>query len=224
MNEAKVYAVGDIHGCCKTLINLLDKIGYKRGDTLFLMGDYIDRGPRIKETLDFIINLIDEGNKVYPIMGNHELMLLKSAESTENLNQWIQNAGATTLKSLGVDTPMQIPQKYMNFFESLKYYYYYKNFILVHGGMNFSIDNPFLDLEAMVWERNSYVDMDKTRGKRLICGHTPVSVETITESLSSNRILLDGGCVYYKKYPKVGNLCALDLDTFDLFVHKNIEE
>ena len=39
------YAISDIHGCLKSFQALLEKIDLKKEDELFLLGDYIDRGP-----------------------------------------------------------------------------------------------------------------------------------------------------------------------------------
>jgi serine/threonine protein phosphatase 1 len=41
----RTFVVGDVHGCSKTFNRLLDVIGLEPTDTLYLLGDYIDRGP-----------------------------------------------------------------------------------------------------------------------------------------------------------------------------------
>ncbi|NLO20152.1 MAG: hypothetical protein GX121_09840 [Ignavibacteria bacterium] len=65
--------------------------------------------------------------------------------------------------------------------------------------------------------------MEKTGGKRLILGHTPTPIEKVKESLSSNRVLFGGGCVYEELERGLGYLCALELNTFELYYQKNIE-
>ena len=40
-----VYAVSDIHGCYDKYIDLLNKINFSPDDTLYVLGDVIDRGP-----------------------------------------------------------------------------------------------------------------------------------------------------------------------------------
>ena len=53
-------AIGDIHGCFKTFKSLLEtKINLTKEDQLFLLGDYIDKGKRNKEVLDYIIQVAD---------------------------------------------------------------------------------------------------------------------------------------------------------------------
>ncbi|WP_175653868.1 metallophosphoesterase [Pseudomonas sp. Marseille-P9899] len=71
--------IGDVHGCAHTLERLLDALGYKRlggvwrhaqRQALFL-GDIIDRGPRIREALHIVHDMVEAG-QAHCIMGNHE--------------------------------------------------------------------------------------------------------------------------------------------------------
>ncbi|MNM32578.1 Bis(5'-nucleosyl)-tetraphosphatase PrpE [asymmetrical] [compost metagenome] len=80
LDPARSYdLIGDVHGCAHTLERLLDALGYKRQggvwrhaqrQALFL-GDIIDRGPRIREALHIVHDMVDAG-QAYCIMGNHE--------------------------------------------------------------------------------------------------------------------------------------------------------
>lgn len=40
-----IYAVSDIHGCYDKYKKLLKKINFGSDDTLYVLGDVIDRGP-----------------------------------------------------------------------------------------------------------------------------------------------------------------------------------
>ena len=71
--------IGDVHGCAHTLERLLDTLGYKRvggvwrhprRQALFL-GDIVDRGPRIREALHIVHDMVVAG-QAFCIMGNHE--------------------------------------------------------------------------------------------------------------------------------------------------------
>ena len=60
----KTYVIADIHGCCRTFRHLLfEVIRLKKEDTLYLLGDYIDRGPESKGVIETIMALqADEYN------------------------------------------------------------------------------------------------------------------------------------------------------------------
>lgn len=71
--------IGDIHGHADKLKALLRKLGYsmKKGSfshpsrKVLFIGDYLDRGPKIMETIDIVRRMTLEGNAI-ALMGNHE--------------------------------------------------------------------------------------------------------------------------------------------------------
>jgi len=71
--------IGDIHGHADKLIKLLETLGYSKKDGVykhpkrkaFFIGDYIDRGQAIRETLMIVRGMVESGNAV-ALMGNHE--------------------------------------------------------------------------------------------------------------------------------------------------------
>lgn len=72
--------VGDIHGYVDPLRHLLEELGYQEvnqtyshpeGRQVVFLGDFIDRGPAIRETLHLVRNMVEEGSAL-AVMGNHE--------------------------------------------------------------------------------------------------------------------------------------------------------
>jgi len=71
--------IGDIHGYADQLRELLEKLGYSSKYGVYshptrkvlFIGDYIDRGPKIRETLMIVKNMVESGNAI-ALMGNHE--------------------------------------------------------------------------------------------------------------------------------------------------------
>jgi serine/threonine protein phosphatase 1 len=222
--QPRIFVIGDLHGCIKTFHKLIiELLKINKKDIIYLLGDYIDRGPDSKGVVDTILSLIKDGYKINPLMGNHELMLINSAYSYSDYLIWLTNKGETTLQDFACNSVLEFEEKYINFFKNLKYYFELDKFILVHGGLNFSIPNPLEDLTSMVWERNTFIDKSKIGGRRIICGHSPTSLEDVIASIQSDRIRLDGGCVYKGIYSTMGNLCCLELNTMELLWTENIE-
>ena len=75
--------IGDIHGHADALERLLDRLGYQKRDGTFrhsdrmalFCGDFIDRGPRIADTLTIVRRMCESGAAM-AVMGNHELNAL----------------------------------------------------------------------------------------------------------------------------------------------------
>lgn len=218
------YVISDIHGCFKTLNALLfDKLKITRDDEIYFIGDYVDRGPNSKAVLDLLMDLEIEGYNVFFTRGNHEQMMLDSMKSLSDMELWVLNGCNETLNSFGVFDTIDIPIKYMNFINKMPNYLELDDYILVHAGLNFDLDNPFEDTTSMLWIRNSIVIKEKIKNKKLIVGHTPKTLEEIENSLKTDKIMIDGGCCYYHRYSNLGNLVALNLDTLELTVQKNID-
>jgi len=104
-NISQVFAIGDIHGCKSLLEKIHNKILKKSekvggNKILIYLGDYVDRGYKVKETIDTIINFKPKNFKCIFIRGNHDQMLLDFVNNKRNsLGMWLYNDGAATLKS-----------------------------------------------------------------------------------------------------------------------------
>ena len=77
--DGPIDFIGDIHGHAGQLKKLLDHLGYQVIDgahhhperTVVFLGDYIDRGPDVGETLRVVRAMVDAGTAI-ALMGNHE--------------------------------------------------------------------------------------------------------------------------------------------------------
>ena len=82
MNQ-KYDIIGDIHGHAQKLKLLLNELGYVEQGGIYrhperkviFLGDFIDRGPEIRETLRIVRAMVDGGSAL-AIMGNHEFNAL----------------------------------------------------------------------------------------------------------------------------------------------------
>ena len=84
LDPARSYdLIGDVHGCAHTLEHLLDRLGYQKHGGVWrharrmavFLGDIIDRGPRIREALHIVHDMVEAG-QAHCIMGNHEFNAL----------------------------------------------------------------------------------------------------------------------------------------------------
>lgn len=74
------YAIGDIQGCSETLRRLVDRIEFDATrDRLWLVGDLVNRGPRSLEVLRWAR---EQGDRLFTVLGNHDLHLLGRAFGT----------------------------------------------------------------------------------------------------------------------------------------------
>ena len=72
--------IGDVHGQATLLGKLLKKAGYGKKDNSYhhperkaiFVGDFLNRGPEIKETLRIIRRMVEQGDAM-AILGNHEI-------------------------------------------------------------------------------------------------------------------------------------------------------
>ena len=222
-------AISDIHGCLKTFRRLLEKkVILTKGDELYLLGDYIDRGPDSKGVIDYIMNLRKQGFSVKCLLGNHEEMLLKSMYMRDWEQTWLYNGGEETLESFGVKNVSDIPDLYINFIEELSHYHLVDKFILVHAGLSFKKGDPFRDKDSMLWARRWYHTLDYSwlASRIIIHGHTTLektAIQKMRENLNQLPILnIDAGCYKVLSIDK-GQLCAYDMTDNKLYFQRNID-
>ncbi len=221
-------AIGDIHGCNKTFLKLLDHIGLNKTDELTLLGDYVDRGPDSKGVIDTILKLQDDGFNVRMLKGNHEELMLDALNpenDIEDFDRWINKAGGlTTLDSFGDSMAAYLP-----LFKALPSILHDEAYIFVHAGLNFKMTDPFKDEESFLWIRDFYNDINKKwlNGRIIVHGHTPIPLKEIQDQF--DRLIekkwftfpvlnLDGGCVF-----KAGYLVAADLTNGRLYAQNRLD-
>ncbi|MCF8335484.1 MAG: serine/threonine protein phosphatase [Bacteroidales bacterium] len=230
------YAIGDIHGCYKSLRKLVEDIlEIKKEDELYFVGDFIDRGPSGKEVIDYIISLMDEGYRVHSVRGNHEEMLIDAYlyKTPDKYMLWMFNGADATLASYGIESYKfrdeavlsELPESHMDFIRKMPYYIELKDYIIVHAGINFKAEEPFKDIRSMIWCRDCSNDLSLSGNRYVVHGHTPIAlnqIQRMAEGRNEIQLNIDAGCVY-KGFSKLGNLAALDLDNLKVYHTENMD-
>jgi len=176
-HDPAVYVFGDIHGFSDRLKLALKRIiPLKRKDKLIFLGDYIDRGPNSREVLEIIIDLKSQyPNQVFPLMGNHEWLMLASLNIVPNnfppdkispYSLWILNGAKQTLENYitTIDVTQADPyailryidKSHINFLLSLDKYLEIDNNIFVHAGIDPNLPLSDQDDPTILWDRSLY--------------------------------------------------------------------
>lgn len=236
----KIWVIPDIHGCVLTLKTLIEnQIEPGKKDKLIFLGDYIDRGPDSKGVIDYIMGMEEQGYDITTLMGNHEDYCITAWEDdqdsksflgirpkTKTQKEWEIYGGTQALESFEVEHARDIPQRYIDWMKKLDYYVEVGDFIVVHAGFNFALDDPFEDRFSMIWIREFTVDPKKIHNKTIIHGHVPVNLEYIdmaVKAKDSRVIDLDNG-IYFSRMPGYGNLVALELTGMEYTVQSVMDE
>lgn len=229
-----VYVMSDTHGMYSKFIEMMDLIDLQDTDTLYILGDIIDRGP---QSMKILQNMMKRPN-VYGIFGNHELMMAEcmnflcheitdeflnsfDEEKLMKLSDWMNNGGFQTIqefRSLSKEEQQEIIEYLMEFTAYEEIAISNKNFLLVHAGLRGFSEEKSLDeydVNDFVWERpdwdNPYFS---DSNKFIVVGHTPTLGITGKPEIfhKNNFIAIDCGACFEK-----GMLACLCLDTMEEF-------
>jgi serine/threonine protein phosphatase 1 len=206
----RIYAVSDVHGRADLLgdvfaaIDLhLSRAGRARTLHVFL-GDYIDRGPASRQTIDLLIERSRSHESVF-LRGNHEAFLLEVLRDGARMEVWKEYGGFQTLMSYGLAPSLKpgpgeqselirslravMPEQHQRFFSSLKPCFSCGDFFFAHAGVRPGIPLPEQREEDLLWIRDEFLDSEEDFGKFIVHGHTPVP----RPDLRANRINIDTG-------------------------------
>lgn len=239
------YAIGDVHGCFDELNRLMKKINERDDDAIFIfVGDIIDRGPKVWETLQWFMKKITDDGKYQCLRGNHEQMIIdwyfKEYLYWEKKNFGIIPHTKYDFYKVLIENECTEKEKVyeiVRFFESLPCRKEINiningkeiKYSIVHAGDSFD--------ESLTEEDREYINLNlRDNGLHntdtvVVHGHTP----TVSRYYHNDRpgligyrlndICIDGGCCFgemFNKYPTM--LCAICLETLEEFYSDSILE
>lgn len=220
---ARIFAIGDIHGCLKELRALLESIradcvGFGGDVHLVFVGDFIDRGPDSAGVIELVTEQELPGQHHRFLMGNHEEAMLEVLDGdTESLSGWLRFGGVQTLESygisrgevyrLGIELPRRlrelVPQRHIDFLRKLEDQVRIGDYLFVHAGIRPGTPLHQQEQFDLRWIRDEFLqDEESDHGVMVVHGHT-IAAEP---EVRPNRIGIDTGCY------SSGKLTALVLE------------
>ena len=171
----RYLAIGDIHGCYKSLETLSAFVPFSADDMIITLGDYVDRGPDSRAVLDWIVARHQAGSLI-ALRGNHELMMLEARQSDQAFKVWLRSGGDATLASYarsggGADLS-DIPELHWRFLEDdIRGWFETEKHFFVHAGAY--ADCPLEQQPDFMLYWESFDDPPPhASGKIMVCGHT----------------------------------------------------
>jgi len=212
----RTIVISDIHGYFDEFLELLNRVKYTEKDCLYLLGDYVDKGSKSKETVQYVMTLAQKEN-VKVIGGNHDDLFLHWLDGQDHKRMPYAGdkvAGDKTILSFApffkkgeneeeVRTWIQREYKQeIDFLRQLPYYMEDDHHIYVHAGINpLCEDWKETSPKDFRWIRNKFYRKDHTQDKTVVFGHTATSVLHEDENnvniwFGNRKIGIDGGAKF----------------------------
>jgi serine/threonine protein phosphatase 1 len=197
-DDVCLYAVGDIHGRFDLLTAVVNKIVQHSKTipeckkSLIFLGDYIDRGPDSKRVIEFLASLpgtLPDWELVF-LRGNHDQAVLDFLGDPLFYRGWKSFGAQETLLSYGVTPPLfddeadfsraaaelleKLPPSHLAFLRRLEYCVTKGDYYFVHAGVRPGLPLEEQQREDMLWIREPFLMSNRSFGKVVIHGHTPV--------------------------------------------------
>lgn len=196
LEDTVVYAIGDVHGCHKELLQLeklifadTDNAHYKK--LIVMLGDYIDRGPKSAHVIDHLMKTPPTGFKRLCLLGNHEDALLDFVDGGLSYEQWQRFGAHKTLESYGLDLQYLemickdkrklsrmiadlIPSAHIRFLRSLPIIAASTRIVFAHAGIRPGVSLGKQSSRDLLYIREDLFKRTSELNHLLVHGHTPV--------------------------------------------------
>lgn len=156
----KIHHFGDIQGCFDPLNEYFTKNGIQDDELYIFVGDYLDRGPKNAETMNWFLEHRDQQNFIF-IEGNHEAHLRTWSQGVNSRSSEFADVTAPQLEAAGI-TPKQV----FGFLYRLRDAYLYgwngKIVLITHGGLSTLPENlMYINSRQLIHGVGGYDDADQ---------------------------------------------------------------
>jgi serine/threonine protein phosphatase 1 len=213
----RVYAIGDVHGRYDLLMQMHTLIAAEiKQDApadwrIIHLGDYVDRGPQSRETLDFLAKATANDERMIALMGNHDEGFLDFLANPTEARLFLDYGGFETAASYGVvldasnrnavfESHRQLlsamPEKHLTFLHSLKRHAEFGDFFFCHAGVRPGTALADQDPHDLIWIRREFLTHSGLYEKVVVHGHTPqMEPEVMPNRINVDTRAFDTGCL-----------------------------
>jgi serine/threonine protein phosphatase 1 len=211
MAMTRRLVIGDVHGHYAGLMRLLDLIGPQTDNSIFFLGDLIDRGPESARVVEFVIR-----GGYACLLGNHEDMMLKALCGDKSFwagRRWALNGGDITLEDYS-GSHAELLGPHLMWMQTLPTFLDLGDLFLVHAGVHPNVELEKQCQEEFFWVRDEhlYCRQRYFPDKLIVHGHTPTlnlpGVKAGKLAAGPGWLNIDTGVCY----PESGWLTGLDFD------------
>ena len=176
----RILAIGDVHGNFTRLMSLWQKLNVTDRDLAIFLGDFVDRGTKVADVLEWIIAQSTKKNFIF-LRGNHEQMMLDafSKERRGSRIFWVVNGGRSTIDGLKFlrDKKIFSVEDVLNFVDKLPLYHALeiggRKYFFCHAGIDPDVPFAEQNADSLLWTREEF--FNRYDGDAVIVnGHTPV--------------------------------------------------
>lgn len=204
----RIYAIGDVHGRFDCLSLMHELIAEElrndppRDRRIIHLGDYVDRGPRSAEVLDFLASTTSRDPRTIALRGNHDQGFLDFLADPQNARLFIDYGGFDTAASYGVlldarsveglrrshrEMMAAMPEEHLRFLRDLRRWCSFGDFFFCHAGIRPGVALEAQDPDDLIWIRDAFLASSALFSKVIVHGHTPKRAPEIRP----NRINVD---------------------------------
>ncbi|MCO6042391.1 polynucleotide kinase-phosphatase [Aeoliella sp. ICT_H6.2] len=241
--------IGDVHGCCDELEELLVQLGYESqpigstgpgwsplhyvhaaGRKAVFVGDLVDRGPRVLDTVSLVRNMVASGNALC-VPGNHDTKLMRKLRGRDVQIAHGLAESLAEIDAVPEDQRDTFTKELADFLDSLVSHYVLDDgkIVVAHAGMKESMQGrgsgKVRDF-ALYGETTGETDefglpvrypwAAEYRGSAMVVyGHTPVpETEWLNKTINIDTGCVFGGALTALRYPELETLSVKAQQTY----------
>jgi serine/threonine protein phosphatase 1 len=224
----RTFAVGDIHGGLKALIQLIESVEVTPKDRFIFLGDYVDGWSESAQVIQYLIELSKTNDCVF-IKGNHDVWCEQWLATGIENRVWFNHGGKESIASYKSFTKEQ-KKEHLDFFKAMPLYhiddekrlFVHAGFTSMHGvekeydQVNFYFDRTLwemaLTMDKRIDENSEIYPKRLKHYAEIYIGHTPtINYFKMHPMNAINVWNVDTGAAF------TGRLSAIDIETKDIF-------